>query len=78
MRALDEVRVAGFVIDDEESEAGMRCVAAPVRDVLAKVIAAVGMAGPTRRLTKKCLRAMAPEVVATGEAVSVRLGYPPR
>ena len=78
MRAPDEVRVAGFAIDDEESEAGMRCVAAPVRDVLAKVIAAVGMAGPTRRLTKKDLRAMAPEVVATGEAVSVRLGYPPR
>ena len=76
MRALDEVRVAGFAIDDEESKAGMRCVAAPVRDIPGKVIAAVGMA--TQRLTKKDLRAMAPEVVATGEAVSVLLGYPPR
>jgi IclR family transcriptional regulator, KDG regulon repressor len=78
MRALDEVRLAGFAIDDEESEAGMRCVAAPVRDISGKVIAAVGLAGPTQRLTKKDLRSMASEVVATGEAVSVRLGYRPR
>ena len=77
-RALDEVRLAGYAIDDEESEVGMRCVAAPVRDISGKVIAAVGLAGPTQRLTKKDLRAMAPEVVATGEAVSVRLGYRPR
>ncbi len=77
-RALEEVRTAGYAIDDEESEEGMRCVAAPVRDISGKVIAAVGLAGPTQRLTKKDLRAMAPEVVATGEAVSVRLGWRPR
>ena len=77
-RALDEVRLAGFAIDDEESEVGMRCIAAPVRDISGKVIAAVGLAGPTQRLTKKDLRAMAPDVIATGDAVSVRLGYRPR
>ena len=77
-RALDEVRLAGYAIDDEESEAGMRCIAAPVRDISGKVIAAVGLAGPTQRLTKKDLRALAPDVAATGEAVSVRLGYRPR
>jgi DNA-binding IclR family transcriptional regulator len=77
-RLLDEVRLAGYAIDDEESEVGMRCLAAPVRDISGKVIAAVGLAGPTQRLTKKDLRAMAPEVVSTGDAVSVRLGYRPR
>jgi DNA-binding IclR family transcriptional regulator len=74
-RALEEVRASGFAIDDEESEVGLRCVASPVRDISGKVIAAVGLAGPTQRLTKKDLRSMAPDVVATGEAVSVRLGY---
>ncbi len=77
-KLLEEVRAAGYAIDDEESEAGMRCVAAPVRDISGKVIAAVGLAGPTQRLTKKDLRAMAPEVVATGDAVSMRLGWRPR
>jgi DNA-binding IclR family transcriptional regulator len=78
MRALEEVRAAGYAIDDEESEAGLRCIAAPVRDISGKVIAAVGLAGPTQRLTKKDLRALAPDVAATAEAVSVRLGYKPR
>ena len=77
-RALDEVRLSGYAIDDEESEVGMRCLAAPVRDISGKVVAAVGLAGPTQRLTKKDLRAMAPDVVSTGEAVSARLGYRPR
>ncbi len=74
-RALEEVRVTGYAIDDEESEAGMRCLAAPVRDISGKVVAAVGLAGPTQRLTKKDLRAMAPEVIATGDAISARLGW---
>lgn len=77
-RLLDEVRQVGYAIDDEESEDGMRCLAAPVRDISGKVVAAVGLAGPTQRLTKKDLRSMALEVVATGEAVSVRLGWRPR
>ena len=76
-RTLEEVRVAGYAIDDEESEEGMRCVAAPVRDISGKVIAAVGLAGPTQRLTKKDLRTMAPEVVSAGDAVSFRLGWRP-
>ena len=76
-RALEEVRLAGYAIDDEESEDGMRCVAAPVRDISGKVIAAVGLAAPTQRMTKKDVRTMVPEVVATGEAVSLRLGWRP-
>ena len=75
LEALEEIRQVGYAIDDEESEVGMRCVAAPVRDISGKVVAAVGLAGPTQRLTKKELRAIAPDVVSTGEAVSVRLGY---
>lgn len=77
-RVLDEVRLAGHAIDDEESEVGMRGLAAPIRDISGKVIAAVGLAGPIQRLTKKDLRALAPEVVSTADAVSVRLGYRPR
>ncbi len=77
-RLLDEVRGTGYAIDDEESEVGMRCIAAPVRDISGKVVAAVGLAGPTQRLTKKDLRACAPDVVSTGDAVSQRLGYRPR
>ena len=74
-RALEEVRQAGHAIDDEESEVGMRGIAAPIRDISGKVIAAVSLAGPIQRLTKKELRGFAPQVMATADAISARLGY---
>ena len=77
-QALDEVRQLGYAIDDEESEVGMRGIAAPIRDISGKVIAAVGLAGPIQRLTKKDLRGFAPQVMATAEAISVRLGHKAR
>ena len=77
-KALEEVRQSGYAIDDEESEDGLRSVAAPIRDISGKVIAAVSLAGPTQRLTKKDLRALAGQVMATADAISMRLGFKPR
>lgn len=78
LQVLEEVRQSGYAIDDEESEVGMRGVAAPIRDITGRVIAAVGLAGPIQRLTRKELRAFAPQVVTTADAVSARLGYKAR
>jgi IclR family transcriptional regulator, KDG regulon repressor len=78
LKVLDEVRRTGWAIDDEESEVGMRGVAAPIRDIGGRVIAAVGLAGPIQRLTRKDLRALAPQVVATADGVSALLGFRPR
>ncbi|MDQ6680929.1 MAG: IclR family transcriptional regulator [Pseudomonadota bacterium] len=78
LQTLEEVRQSGYAIDDEESEVGMRGVAAPIRDITGRVIAAVGLAGPIQRLTRRELRAFAPQVVTTADAVSARLGYKPR
>jgi len=77
-KTLEEVRQSGYAIDDEESEVGMRGIAAPIRDISGRVIAAVGLAGPIQRLTKKDLRGFASRVIATADAISVRLGYRPR
>ena len=77
-KTLDEVRQLGYAIDDEESEDGMRGIAAPIRDISGKVVAAVGLAGPIQRLTKKDLRALSSQVVGTADAISVRLCYRPR
>ena len=74
-KTLDEVRQLGHAIDDEESEVGMRGIAAPIRDISGRVIAAVGLAGPIQRLTKKDLRGFAPQVIGTADAISLRLGY---
>jgi IclR family KDG regulon transcriptional repressor len=72
---LEEVRANGYATDDEESEVGMRSVAAPIRDISGKTVAAVGLAGPIQRLTKKELRRLVPQVVATAAGISARMGY---
>ena len=61
--------------EDEESEIGMRCIAAPVRNDMGEVIAAIGVGGPVSRLTRKTMAAFVPHVIGTAGAISGRLGY---
>src|SRR5262249_5140511 len=44
MKALDAVRQRGCAVDDEESEIGVRCIAAPIRNDAGEVVAAVRVA----------------------------------
>ena len=76
-KVLEEVRQQGFAIDDEESDTGMRGLAAPVWNASGTVIAAVGLAGPVQRLNKKTLRSFVPLVACAAQAISARLGYRP-
>ena len=74
-KTLELVRQRGCAIEDEESEIGMRCIAAPIRDDSGDVIAAIGLAGPISRLSKKALSAFIPHVIETAAAISARLGF---
>ena len=74
-KALEQVRQRGCAIEDEESELGMRCIAAPIRNDAGEVVASVGMAGPVTRLSKKAIAAFIPHVIATAEEISARLGH---
>ena len=71
------VRARNYAIDDEEIEIGLRGVAAPIRNHTGNVVAALSIAGPVQRMTKKVVASYAPDVVAAAEAVSQRLGYLP-
>jgi DNA-binding IclR family transcriptional regulator len=74
---LASIRARGTAIDDEEIEVGLRCVAAPIRDHSGHVIAAISVAGPVQRMTKKLVQTTIPHVVASADAISRRLGYMP-
>ena len=56
---------------------GLRCVAAPIRNHSGRVIAAISVAAPVQRMTKKNLQTTVPTVVAAADAISRRLGYLP-
>lgn len=40
----------GYACDNEESELGLTCFAAPVRDLTGAVIAAISISGPNQRM----------------------------
>jgi IclR family transcriptional regulator, KDG regulon repressor len=74
-RELALVRARNYALDDEESEVGLRAIAAPVRSHSGNVVAAISIAGPVHRMTKKMLLGWVRELVGAAEAVSQRLGW---
>jgi IclR family transcriptional regulator, KDG regulon repressor len=77
LEELAAVRQKGFAIDDEEIEVGLRCIAAPVRNHTGNVIAAISVAAPVQRMSKKNLQTTVPTVTAAAESISRRLGFMP-
>jgi DNA-binding IclR family transcriptional regulator len=75
LELLEEVRLRDYAVDDEESEIGLRAIAAPVRNQNGLVIAALGVAAPVQRMNKKVMQTTVPTVMAIAQAVSTRLGY---
>ena len=72
---LVRVRQQGYALDEEEFFEGIRCLAAPVRNAAAEVVAAIGITGATTRFTSARVSAVARQVMAGAQALSVRLGY---
>jgi IclR family KDG regulon transcriptional repressor len=72
---LEVIRNRGWAENINEAEMGVASVAAPIRNGLGEVIAAVSIAGPVQRLTGDSLRRFARPCVEAGLAISRRLGY---
>lgn len=72
---LDKTRERGFAIDNEESELGERCVAAPIFDHVGRVAAAVSVSAPILRLPMSETPRFGVQVRKTAEAISRSLGY---
>jgi IclR family acetate operon transcriptional repressor len=73
--ALEEVRRNGVAFDDEEYSVGVRCIAAPVFRHDGSVCAAVGVSGPSPRVTDDRLREWEVFVRDEAAALSRRLGF---
>lgn len=77
LERLHAVRDRGYAFDDEETNVGVQCVAAPVRDHAGRVVAAVGISGPGARVSRIGEATLARAVVAAARELSLRLGYEP-
>lgn len=71
----EEVRKQGYAVDDEEYFIGIRCLAAPVRNMSGQVIAAIGITGTANRFVASRNDEIAGIVLKTAADLSRKLGY---
>lgn len=75
-RELTRVGQQGYAVDDQETDLGARCVAAPILDESGKVAAAVSVSGPITRISKDRIQAFAVATKQAASMISARLGHP--
>lgn len=71
---LVAVQKNGYALDHEESEEGLVCVAAPVRNMDQQIIAAVSVSGPSFRFADQIEKAL-PHLYKCTAEISRLLGY---
>lgn len=73
-KQLQEFRLQGYAIDDQEIEEGLWCLAVPIYDGYHRMVAAISVSGPKpRMIAKKDL--IAQEMLKAGKSLSKELGY---
>jgi IclR family pca regulon transcriptional regulator len=75
---LESVRHGGYAINDEELATGLRSVAAPVRDGLGQIVAAINVSVPGLRVSRRELEVrLAPMLIRTAHDICAALGAAP-
>jgi len=72
---LKEIREKGYALDRREYEEGVECIAAPIRDHLGNVIAAISISGPQRKISTPNETQFVSQVVEGAALISSKMGY---
>lgn len=75
IQRMGQARKLGYVIDDEEHEPGIRCIAAPIRDYRGKIIASVSTSGDKTIISPERDEELAAQVLRCADEISRRMGY---
>ena len=75
LRDLQAVRTRGYAIDDEESNEGLRCVGAVIRDHDGNPTYAISMSGPKSRMSYSRTQEIGHALVDTATQLSRHLGH---
>jgi IclR family KDG regulon transcriptional repressor len=74
-RCLEEIKINGYAVDQEDYEIGVFAIGAPVRNDLGEVIAGITITTPESRFSPERCDELILKVVEAAMKISVRLGY---
>ena len=73
-KQLQEFRLQGYAVDDQEIEDGLWCLAVPIYDGYHRMVAAISVSGPKLRMEEK-KELIKTEMLKAGKNLSRELGY---
>jgi IclR family acetate operon transcriptional repressor len=71
---LATIRARGFSVDNEEKNAGMRCIAAPVFDINSEAVAGISVSGPTSRVSESEVERLSRPVIEAAHQLTLAIG----
>lgn len=75
LEEIDNVRLAGYSVDNEENEPGIFCLAVPIKDYSSKVIAGISMSMPAAKVTDEIREQYVGLLKECSTSISQELGY---
>ncbi len=69
------IRARGWAFDDEEKTEGMRCIAAPIRNMYGEAVAGISVSGPTNRLSDTKVARVSEEVTQAAKRIEHDIGF---
>jgi IclR family KDG regulon transcriptional repressor len=74
-KELEKVRQAGYAVDNQENEPGVRCIAVPIRNHTGQVVAAVSISTLVTRVDDQMLMDFLAMLRPAAEEMSQQMGY---
>ncbi|MBE3557718.1 MAG: IclR family transcriptional regulator [Ktedonobacteraceae bacterium] len=76
LQELELIQARRYALDEGEFEEGLMCIAAPIFDHRARVIASLSISGPIARIKTLPTARLAASVQSTATAISQEMGFP--
>lgn len=75
LAVIEQARIAGYSMDNEENEPGIVCLAVPIKDYSGKVIAAVSVSMPASKINEETREYYVRILKECSSKISQELGY---
>lgn len=72
LRHIQEINKRGYAIDDEETEIGMRCIAAPIM-INQEVVAAFAISGSTENISRRKFNQLSKKIISYSRLIAEEL-----